>query len=120
MRAGLVILGLGLVILWIVGLSEHATPWLDWLLLLGALLSFSTAGVTSLGRAAERRGFALAGPFTLSVGLLILWIIGLATGATAWLAWWTFAFAIGYGLLGAGIGSTAMERRRPISGPRAV
>ncbi len=120
MRAGMIILGLGLVVLWIVALGAHATGWLTWLDLIAALLAFAAAGFTSLGRAAKSRGLDLVGPFGLAVGLLILWIVGLATGATLWLTWWTFAFGIGFGLLGAGVGSTAMERRRPVSGPRAV
>ena len=110
-----VALAIGLVILWIVGLGEHATAWLTWLDGLGAQFGFALAGgiVPGLSNAA-----AAAGPIALAIGLGILWIIGLATHTEAWLTWWTFAFAVAYLIVGIGAGMA----RRPvdIGRPRTV
>jgi hypothetical protein len=96
-----VALAIGLVILWIVGIGEHATAWLTWLDGLAALFGFALAAgiVRGVSNAA-----AAAGPVALAIGLGILWIIGLATHTEAWLSWWTFAFAVAYLIVGIGGG----------------
>jgi hypothetical protein len=103
------ILAVGLVILWLVGLSQHATAWLTWLNGLGALVGFAIAAgaVPRL-----ERGVGSGGSIALAIGLGVLWIIGLAEHRETWLVWWTFAFACAYFLLG--IGSGASTTRRPI------
>ena len=35
----------------------------------------------------------------LAVGLLVLWIVGLAEGVPGWFAWWTFSFGVAYALM---------------------
>lgn len=95
------VLAIGLVILWIVGLSQHATGWMTWLDGLGALIAFAiAAGVT----ATMSRAALATGPVALAIGLGVLWIIGLATHASLWLSWWTFAFAVAFLVLGIGAG----------------
>jgi hypothetical protein len=104
------ILAVGLVVLWLVGLSRHATPWLTWLNGVGALCAFGIAGVAG---ERMRRGFATGTPVALAIGLGVLWIIGLATHAVPWLVWWTFAFACAFLLLGVGGGVETRQIARP-------
>jgi hypothetical protein len=48
----------------------------------------------------------------------VLWIIALATGTEAWKAWWTFAFACVYVLLGLAGGAASESRGRTgVTGP---
>ena len=93
-----IIFGIGLGILWLAGLGAPlATPWLTWLDAVAAFLSFVIAG--GISDTSERR-VRLGSPVGLSLGLFALWIIGLATGVVAWQAWWNFAFAVAYLILG--------------------
>ena len=102
-------MGVGLVILWIVGLGQHATPWMTWLDGLGALFAFALAGGLAATASLALGG---GGIFALAIGLGVLWIIGLSTHAVVWLTWWTFAFACGFVLLGivASMGETTTTR----------
>jgi hypothetical protein len=109
LRAISIILALGLVILWLVGLSQHATAWLSWLDGVGALFGFAIAAVVV---SAMERGVRSGATIGLGIGLGILWIIGLAQHRETWLVWWTFAFACAYFLLG--LGSGVATSRRPI------
>jgi hypothetical protein len=124
MRAGLIVLGLGLLVLWLVGLNSDATGWLTWLDFLGGLASLATAAMPGLSVPGEAGALpvressrAAVAPLLIGVGLLGLWIAGLIARATPWLTWWNFAFGIAFGLLGSAIGA-AVERRRP--GPRPI
>ncbi|HZS37689.1 MAG TPA: hypothetical protein VFF06_12720, partial [Polyangia bacterium] len=78
-------------------LSDHATAWLAWLDGAAAIGAFAVASMASEGVAVSR---AAGGPLGLALALFLLWIIALATGADHWLAWWTFAFACGFLILG--------------------
>ncbi len=82
LRPGSIVLGIGLVVLWLAGLYNHATPWLTWLDGLGALSAFVAAGAIP---DTVVRGRLAAGPFSIAVGLFILWIVGMVTGAVGWL-----------------------------------
>jgi hypothetical protein len=107
-RGTSIALGIGLAILWIVGLSNHAAMWLTWLDGLAALCAF---GVASAAVPDVTRSTAVtASPIVLATGLFVLWIIGLAVHAEGWLAWWTFAFACGFLLLGLFSGTTTTTR----------
>ncbi len=111
-----VALAIGLVILWIVGIGQHATAWLTWLDGLGALFGFAIAAGVAPG---VTRAAAAGGPVALAIGLFILWIIGLATHAEVWLTWWTFAFAVAFLIVGVAGGTM----RRPVgqvTRPRTV
>ncbi len=97
-RGSSIVLGAGLVILWLVGLANGASPWLTWMTLLGGVFSFGLAAAI----VPNRGGFAVAAgaPIALAIFLSVLWIVALTIGATGWLAWWTFAFACAYLILG--------------------
>ena len=97
-RGTSIVLGAGLVILWLVGLGNNSTGWLTWLDGVAALCAFAIAAAVI----PEKVGLgARAGaPVALSLGLFVLWILALSVGATAWLAWWTFAFGCAFLILG--------------------
>lgn len=110
-RAGMFVLGIGLLILWLVGLGRETAGWLMWFNFVAGILSIIGGFVVSerVGRNA-RVGL----PIGLSAGLFVLWIIALATDVLDWKAWWTFAFACAYLLLGI---AGASERRELVGGP---
>ncbi|HSN31371.1 MAG TPA: hypothetical protein VLU41_01700 [Ideonella sp.] len=109
------VLAVGLVVLWIVGLGQHSTAWLTWLDGLAALFGFAVAAGIAPG---VTRAAAAGAPISLAVGLASLWIIGLATHAAAWLTWWTFAFSVAYLLVGISAGA---QRQVPtVTRPRMV
>lgn len=94
-------LSFGLIVLWVAGLCFGASPWLTWLELVAGLIAFG--GAARFSDSARAGGFgwgALAG------GLCLLWILALVTRATAWLTWWTFAFACASAMLAAASGRT--------------
>lgn len=104
-----VILGAGLIVLWIVALGQHATVWLTWLALVAGLCGLGIA----LG-AGDNAGrlLGVGAPIALAVGLFVLWIIGLATRADTWLTWWDFAFACAFLLLGLIFGAAGSRLTR--------
>lgn len=114
MRTGMILLGIGLGLLWLVGLGYQATPWLTWGNLVAALLSLGTGLLPNSAVSALK-----ASPFTLGGLLVVLWIVGLASGASLWLTWWTFVFGVAYLLFGV---ATLGERpfRRTAAGPRGA
>lgn len=95
MRAGLIILGLALGLLWVVGLSAGAASWLVWLDFVAAVIAL-LAGLIPQSAASALKG----APFFVGIGLLVLWIIALASAVVPWMTWWTFAFGIAFLLLG--------------------
>lgn len=104
------VLGIGLVILWIVGLgSPEAERWLVWLDGAAALCAFGIAGMAP---EVSTRASRVGSTFALSAGLYALWIIGLATDATRWMCWWNFAFACAFLLTGL---SASREERAPLA-----
>ncbi len=107
-----VALGVGLAILWLVGLNYHATSWLTWLDGVAALVAFGIGASLS-----ERMSAGVLGgtPIALSIGLFILWIIGLVMNAETWLVWWTFVFACAFLLVGLGAALPSSTTRRTTS-----
>jgi hypothetical protein len=109
----LILLGIGLLVLWLVGLGERSAGWLLWLNFIVGVLSIVGGLTISEGMA---RGARVGEPTLLSLALFVFWIVALATSVASWKTWWTFAFACAYGLLAiSGTSETAMRRRRPIS-----
>jgi hypothetical protein len=117
-RGTAIVLGIGLVILWLVGLNEGAALWLTWLNGVAALVAF-TIGAAANDESASALSVA-GGPIGLSLGLYVLWVVGLATHAETWLCWWTFVFACAF--LAIGVFSTTTMARRPTTTttPRAI
>ncbi len=96
-RVTSVILGIGLVILWLAGLSSSAVPgWLCWLDLVAAIGAFVVAGIAAPEAPLRERA---TGPAVESLGLFALWIIALATVGNIAMAWWNFGFAVAFGLV---------------------
>ena len=95
------LLGLGLALLWVIGLSVNATAWLTWLDAMAATISFATAAVVPERRGSLWAAFCLGG---LATGLLGLWVVAIASHATPWLTWWTFVAALSAALIAAGAG----------------
>jgi hypothetical protein len=93
-----IVLGVGLICLWLMGLAHHATSWLTWLVGAGALGAFSAAASLRPERTSLT---ALVGsPMAVGLGLVVIAIIGLSVAATVWVAWWAFAFGCAFLLLG--------------------
>ena len=110
------VLGVGLAVLWIFGVTYDATAWLTWLDLVAALCAFLIA--IGVGAAATGRSVSAGGALALGLGLGALWIIAVATAAIPWLTWWTFAFACAFILLGL-LGSLA-DKHMTRTPPRAA
>jgi hypothetical protein len=111
-RVGSMVLGAGLVVLWIVGLNHGATLWLTWLCGVAGLTSLATAALIR-SQSPGRAGWREMAPAGVGLGLLLFSIVGLALRATGWLAWWTFAFGCAYlALTGLGSGQLQGLRRR--------
>jgi hypothetical protein len=104
-RAILVAFGVGLLLLWVVGLADQAASWLTWLVgIVGLLAILAAVVMPEHGSPAQ----VAAGPTLLGFGLIAMWVVALATRTSPWLAWWTFAFGGGLVVFG---GMAALERR---------
>jgi len=97
-RTWLTVLGIGMVVLWIAGLSSPiASRWMVWLDLVAAALTFiGVAGTRETTDRSTRAG----GTIALSAGVFAIWLGGMVNGAVPWLTWWNFIFACGYLLVG--------------------
>jgi thiol:disulfide interchange protein len=110
-RGWSIALGVGLILLWIAGLSAPSPGWLAWLDGLAGLFAFIIAGMNF---PLVKRSVRTGGPIALAVGLFVMWVAGMATGAPTWLAWWNFAFACAFLLVGisAGVAAPSMIEHR--------
>jgi hypothetical protein len=81
-----------------------------WLGGLAALLALAGAVVAEMRPSSRLLG---RGAFSLSFGLLVLALAGVAFDAEHWLASWTFGFACGFLALGISITSPRMTSGRP-------
>ncbi len=117
LRASLVALGIAMILLWIVGLVDHATDWVVWLDGIAGVLTFLLVPVTrdDVGPI----GVSL-GPNLVGLGLLAVFIVAVSTRASAWITWFTLAFSGGYLMLAAfafmvRAFEPSTESRRPIT-----
>ncbi|HVV51780.1 MAG TPA: hypothetical protein VHO06_19080 [Polyangia bacterium] len=101
-------LSLGLVVLWVAGLSLQASAWLTWLELLAGVVAFG--GSARFGETPRARA---AGWGALAAALAVVWIVALAVRATGWLTWWTLPFAAAFAMLS--LASTVGRRLHPKS-----
>lgn len=102
----MMLLGFGLVLIWVFGLTHHHTPWLVWTDLGAALVAFAVATPRPIPRAV-----VIATPFLVAIGLLIAWAVALVVDAEPALAWFTFAGAIAAGLVAAATAAPAFVQR---------
>lgn len=94
-----VLLGVGLTMLWVIGLANNTSPsWLIWADGLAALASFVVGGFIPDERPLGR--LPILGPYFLSIVVFAAWAIGFANLAPPWLVWWNFGFACCYFLVG--------------------
>jgi membrane-bound metal-dependent hydrolase YbcI (DUF457 family) len=130
-RTWSIVLGIGLVVLGLAGLSSAGSTWIAWLDIAGGILSFVLAGsapVAAVGNLGHGQYRDARGILFICAGLFAMWIIGLATkSVTVAMAWWNFGFACAYGLLaiGASRGRSVISRiptidEREQQGPRRV
>ena len=92
-RKSCFILGIGLAILWWVGLSENHSATVLWFDAVAAVLSF---GMAALIEEPEHSPSRAAGPAVLGVGLAAVWIGGMAAHQPIWASWLNFVFALGF------------------------
>lgn len=122
-RTWSIVLGIGLIILGLAGLSSPTGTWIAWLDIAGGIISFLVAAAfpsvvtpaTAGGTVGTQQSTNTGGIVFICAGLFAMWIIGLATqSVTAAMAWWNFGFACAYGLLAIGSYSgRGMVRRAP-------
>jgi hypothetical protein len=90
-RALAALFGVGLVTAWIFGLIYDVPRWIVWS---DAGLAFVTLGALASAGSPGLEGVA-TWPF-VALGLLAVWMFGLATHATAWATWLNFGFGCGF------------------------
>jgi NO-binding membrane sensor protein with MHYT domain len=86
------IIGLGLALLWWIGLSLNPNATLLWFDAVGAVLAFAIGGLVD--DTIERDPAHAFGPAVLGLGLAAVWIIGMASSQPRWAAWFNFVFAV--------------------------
>jgi hypothetical protein len=91
-RRGSFVIGLGLALFWWIGLSLNANATLLWFDAVGAVLAFAIGGLVD--DTVESNPANALGPALLGIGLAVVWIAGLASGAPAWVSWPNFGFAV--------------------------
>ena len=74
------------------GLSLNASATLLWFDAVAAVVAFAIGGLVD--DSVETNPANALGPALLGLGLAVLWIVGLASGAPAWATWPNFAFAV--------------------------
>ena len=95
-RNGSIVLGIGLVVLWIVGLANNDVGWMTWLDLAAAIIAFIGASVSPN----TSRQYMIGGPVALGLGLFGLWIGSLVTHTSVGLGWANFGFGCAFVILG--------------------
>jgi hypothetical protein len=90
-RRGSFLIGLGLALLWWIGLSLNHSATLLWFDALGAVVAFGIGGLVD--DTVERKPANALGPTVLALGLAIVWIVALVSRQPAWVAWFNFLFA---------------------------
>jgi hypothetical protein len=86
------VIGLGLALLWVIGLGVNRHATLLWFDAVAAIIAF---GIGSLvDETGEHNPANAFGPAMLGLGLAALWIVGIASSQPAWVAWLNFPFAV--------------------------
>src|SRR4029453_18427155 len=91
-RRGAFLIGLGLALFWWIGLSLRPSATLLWFDAVAAVVAFAIGGLCD--DTFETNPADAFGPALLGLGLAVVWIVGLATRAPAWVSWPNFGFAV--------------------------
>ena len=86
------VIGLGLALLWWIGLSLKPTATMLWFDAIGAVLAFAIGGLVD--DTVEHNPANAFGPAVLGLGLSAIWIVGIATRQPIWFSWANFLFAV--------------------------
>jgi len=86
------VIGLGLALLWAVGLGLRPHATLLWFDAVAALIAFAIGGLVD--ETGEHNPANAFGPAMLGLGLAALWIVGIASSQPSWAAWLNFPFAV--------------------------
>lgn len=86
------IIGLGLALLWWIGLSLNHNATLLWFDAVGAVLAFGIGGLVD--DTVERKPSYALGPAMLGLGLAVVWIAGMASSQPRWVPWFNLLFAV--------------------------
>ena len=86
------IIGLGLALLWGIGLAVRPQATLLWFDAVAAVVAFGIGALVD--ETGEHNSANAFGPAMLGLGLATLWIVGVANSQPAWVAWLNFLFAV--------------------------
>ncbi len=86
------VIGLGLALLWWIGLSVDHSATLLWFDAVGAVVAFAIGGLVD--DTLEHNPGNAFGPALLGLGLAAVWIIGIATHQPRWATWVQVPFAV--------------------------
>jgi hypothetical protein len=86
------VIGLGLALLWWIGLSLSPDAKLLWFDAVGAVVAFAIGGLVD--DSVESQPANAFGPAVLGLGLAAVWIAGIAAGQPWWVSWLQLPFAI--------------------------
>ena len=100
------ILGIGLAILWWVGLSQNHSATILWFDAVAAVVAFGIAAL--LPDPEDAIASRPLGPALLGLGLAAVWIAGMAGGQPIWASWLNFAFSLAF----VGVATSAALRTR--------
>ena len=93
-RKSCFVLGMGLAILWWVGLSQNHAATVLWFDAVAAVIAFGIAAL--LPDPEEQTPSRALGPAVLGLGLAAVWIAGMAAGQPIWASWLNFVFALAF------------------------
>ena len=86
------IIGLGLALLWAIGLGVRPHATLLWFDAVAAIIAFAISGL--IDESGEHNPANALGPALLGLGLAVVWVVGMASSQPAWAAWLNFPFAV--------------------------
>src|SRR3954471_22279429 len=90
-RRGSFLIGLGLALVWWIGLSLNHSATMLWFDALGAVVAFAIGGL--IDDTVESNPANALGPGFLALGLAVVWIVALVGHQPARVAWFNFLFA---------------------------
>jgi hypothetical protein len=86
-------IGLGLALLWAIGLGLNSHATMLWFNAVAAIVAFGIAALVE-EREGEHNPANAFGPALLGLGLAVLWVVGVASHEPRWVSWLNFLFAL--------------------------